>query len=71
MLLSIKKHKDTLNEQTKTRPQKPFEFKFTRPTVTFPFSPLVSLSVEEKWVLVVTSFEATISVFNITYGNKK
>ena len=36
---------------------------------TFPFSPLINLSEEGKWLLAVTSFEPTNSVFNITAEN--
>ena len=35
----------------------------------FSFNPLINLSEEGKWLLAVTSIEATNSVFNITKGN--
>ena len=36
---------------------------------TFSFSPPISLSEEGKWLLAVSSFECTNSVFNITNEN--
>ena len=36
---------------------------------TFSFNPPISLIEEGKWLLAVTSFEATISVVNITEEN--
>ena len=38
---------------------------------TLPLSPPINLLEERKWLLAVTSFEATNSVFNITEENKK
>ena len=38
-------------------------------TQTFSFSPPINLVEEDKWLLGVTSFECTNSVFNITYEN--
>ena len=36
---------------------------------TFSFNPSVNLSEDDKWLLAVTSFEATNSVFNLTHEN--
>ena len=36
---------------------------------TFSFSPSIHLAEEDKWLLAVTSFEATDSVFNLTDKN--
>ena len=64
LLLSIKNYTDTLIEQTKTKPQETFEFKMNKQMQTFSFSPSINLSEKGKWLLTVTSFEATNSVFN-------
>ena len=69
LLLLIKKHTDTLIEQTRTKPQETLEFKMDKQKQTFSFNPSISLIEEEKWLLAVTSFECTISVFNITDEN--
>ena len=69
MLLLIKKHADTLMEQTKTRPQESVEYKMIEQMEAFLFSPPINLVEERKWLLGVTSFECTNSVFNITREN--
>ena len=69
LLLLIKKHTDTLIEQTKTKPQDTLEFKMNKQTQTFSFNPPINLVEEDKWLLAVTSFECTNSVFNITDEN--
>ena len=69
LLLLIKKHTDTLIEQTKTKPQETLEFKMNKQTQTFSFSPPINLVEEDKWLLAVSSFECTNSVFNITDEN--
>ena len=66
LLLLIKKHTDTLIEQTKTKPQETLEFKMDKHRQTFSFNPPVNLTEEDKWLLAVSSFECTNSVFNIT-----
>ena len=66
LLLLIKKHTDTLIEQTKTKPQETLEFKMNKQMQTFSFSPPMNLIEECKWLLAVSSFECTNSVFNIT-----
>ena len=69
LLLLIKKHTDTLIEQTKTRPQETLDFKMNKQMQTFPFSPPLNLIEEGKWLLGTSSFECTNSVFNITNEN--
>ena len=48
LLLLIRKHTDTLVEQTKTKPQETVEFTLNKHMESFPFSPLINLSKEEK-----------------------
>ena len=69
LLILIKKHTDTLIEQTKTKPQETLEFKMNEQTQTFSFDPPINLIEEDKWLLAVSSFECTNSVFNITDDN--
>ena len=69
MLLLIKKHTDTLIQQTKTKPQETLEFKMNKQRQTFSFNPPINLVEEDKWLLAVSSFECTNSVFNITDDN--
>ena len=69
LLLLIKKHTDTLIEQTKTKPQETLEFKMNKQMQTFSFNPPINLVEEDKWLLAVSSFECTNSVFNITDEN--
>ena len=69
MLLLIKKHTDTLIEQTKTKPQETLEFKMNKRMQTFSFNPPIILLEEGKWLLAVSSFECLNSVFIITNEN--
>ena len=69
LLLLIKKHTDTLIEQTKTKPQETLEFKMNKQMQTFSFNPPINLVEEGKWLLAVSSFECTNSVFNNTNEN--
>ena len=69
MLLLIKKHTDTLIEQTRTKPQETLEFKMNKQRQTFTINPPINLIEEDKWLLAVSSFECTNSVFNITDDN--
>ena len=69
LLLLIKKHTDTLIENTKTKPQETLEFKMNKQMQTFSFKPPINLLEEGKWLLAVSSFECTNSVFNITNEN--
>ena len=69
LLLLIKKHTDTLIEQTKTKPQETLEFMMYKQMQTFSFNPPINLIEEGKWLIAVSSFECTNSVFNITNEN--
>ena len=70
-LLVIKKHIDTMIEQTKTRAQEMLEFKMDKQMQTFSFNPPRSLVKEGKWFLGVSSFECKNFVFNITSRNNR
>ena len=69
LLLLIKKHTDTLIEQTKTKPQETLEFKMNKQIQTFLFNHPINLLEEGKWLLAVSSFECTNLVFNINNEN--
>ena len=69
LLLLIKKHRDTLIEQTRTKPQETLEFKMNKQRQTFSFNPPINLVEEDIWLISVSSFECTNSVFNITDEN--
>ena len=65
----LKQHNDTLIQQTKTKPQETLQFKLNKQMQTFSFNPPINLLEEGKWLLAVSSFECTNSVFNITNEN--
>ena len=69
LLLLIKKHTDTLIENTETRAQETLEFKMDKQMQTFSFNPPINIFEEGKWLLAVSSFECTNSVSNITNEN--
>ena len=69
LLPLIKKHTNTLIEQTKTRPQETLEFKTNKQMHFFSFNPPINLVEEGKLLLGVSSFECTNSVFHITNDN--
>ena len=69
MKILIKKHTDTLIDQTKTKPQETLEFEMNKQRQTFSFNPPINFVEEGKWLLAVSSFECTNSVFNITNEN--
>ena len=69
LLLLLKKHTDTLIEQTKSKPQETLGFKIDKQNQTFLFNPQIYLIEETKWLFAVTSYECTNSVFNLTKGN--
>ena len=69
LLLLIKKHADTLIEQTKTKPQETLDFKMNKQKQTFSFNPPINLLEEGKWLLGVSSFACAYSVLNITNEN--
>ena len=53
-------------EQTQTRSHETLEIQMNKKMETFSISPPISLVEEGKWLLAVSSFEATNCVFNIT-----
>ena len=69
LLLLIKKHTDTLKEQTKTKPQETPEFTMHKQMQSFSFSPPTNLVEEGKSLLAVSSFKCTNPVFNVTNEN--
>ena len=69
LLFLIKKHTDTLIQQTKTKPQETLEFKMNKQMQRFSFNLPINLVEEGKWLLAVSSLECTNSVFNITNEN--
>ena len=69
LLLLIKKHTDTLIEQTKTKPQETLEFKMNKQMQIFSFNTPINLVEEGKWLMVVSLLECSTSVFNITNEN--
>ena len=69
LLLLIKKHTDTLIEQTKTKPQETLEFKMNKLMQSFSFNPPINLVEEGKWLMAVSLFDCTNSVYNITNEN--
>ena len=68
LLLLIKKNTDTMNEQTKTKPQETLEFKLNKQVQTFSFNPAINLVEEGKWLL-KQPFKAKNSVFDTTDEN--
>ena len=69
LLLLNKKHTDTLIEQTKSKPQKTFEFKLNKQMETFSFNPPINVVEVGEELLAATSFEATKSNFKTTDEN--
>ena len=57
LLLLIKKHTDTLIEQTKTKPKETFEFKMNKQMQNFSFNPPTNLIEEGKWLLAVSVYK--------------
>ena len=56
-------------QETRTGPQETLVLKMNKQKQTFPFPPQINLVEEGKWLVAVTSFETTNSVFNITNKN--
>ena len=56
LLLLIKKHTDTLIQQTRTKPQETLEFKMIKPIQTISFNPPINLVEEGKWLMAVSLF---------------
>ena len=70
LLLLIKKHTNTMIDQTKTRRKGTLEFKMNEKMETSSVSPPINLIEEGKRLLGANSFEAANSVFSITIENK-
>ena len=69
LLLLIKRHTDMFIEETGLKPQETLEFKMNKQMQSFSFNPPINLVEKGKWLLAVSSFECTNSVFNITNKN--
>ena len=69
LLLLIKKHTDTLIEQTKTKTQETLEIKMKKQMQTISFNPPINLVEEGKRLLAVSFFECKNFVFNINNEN--
>ena len=69
LLLLNKIYTDTLTKQTKIEPQGTLDYELNKQLKSFPFSQPIKLVEEGKWLLSVSSFEATNSIFYITNGN--
>ena len=67
--LLMKKHTDTLIEQTKTRPEETLEFVMNTQMQIFSYNPPINLVEEVKWLVAVTYFSTTNSVVDITNEN--
>ena len=65
LLLSVKRHNDTLIEQTRKQPRETLEFKMNNQMQSFSYNPPINLSEEDKWMLAVTSFQTANSVIKI------
>ena len=60
LLLSLKKHTETLIEQTKTKPQETLEFKLNKQMETFSLNHPINLAEKSKWLLAVTFLKQPI-----------
>ena len=69
LLLLLKKHTDTLIKQTRTKPQETLHFKMNKQRQTFLFNPPINLVEEGKWLLAVSFFECTNSVYSTNDEN--
>ena len=56
-------------EQTKTKPQETLELKMNKQRQTYSFNPPLNLIEEGKWLMAVSLFDCTNTVFNITNEN--
>ena len=54
MLLLIQKYTNTLNGETKTKPQETIDFTLNKQMNTFPFSPAINFTEEENWLIGVS-----------------
>ena len=65
----IKQQTDTLIGQIKTKSQDTPELKMNKQKQTFSFPPPINLVEEGKWLLAVTPFELTNSLFKVLDKN--
>ena len=70
LVFLIKEQTNLFIERTKTKPQENLEFKMNKQMQTFSFNPPINLLEEGKWLLAVSSFDCTNSVYNTTNENK-
>ena len=69
-IVTFKNHTDIFFQQTRILPQETLEIRMNKQLENSSFSPPINLIEEGKWLMAVTSFEATKSVFNISIENK-
>ena len=69
LLHIVRKHTDTLIEQTKAKPQESLKSKLKKQMEIFSFIRSINPSKDGKCFLAVKMFAATNSVFNITDEN--
>ena len=69
LLLSIAKSNQEIVENTHSKPQETLEFKMTKQKESFSFD--VPLTLNEKWMMGVTSLEVYNTVYNITNSDNK
>ena len=69
LLLSIAKSNQEIVENTHSKPQETLEFKMTKQKESFSFD--VPLTLNEKWMMGVTSLDVYNTVYNITNSNNK
>ena len=65
LLLSIAENRQTLVIQTQTKPEETFEFQVNKSKETFSFIN-TPLEIERDWLIVLTSWKVSHSVFEIT-----
>ena len=79
LLLLIRKPTNTIFEQTRSHHREKLDYKFKKPIDSFAFFSPINTTEERKWLLafllvintlVVTSFEAINSVYNVSKRNK-
>ena len=66
LLLLIKKHTDTLIQQTRTKPQETLEFKMNKQMQTFSFNPPINLVEEGKWFMAVSLIAQILFIISLT-----
>ena len=69
LLLNIAKSNQEIVENTHSKPHETLEFKMTKQKESFSFD--VPLTLNEKWMMGVTSLEVYNTVYNMTEKNNK